>query len=224
MLKLPKEYLSYSQMRGWLEDKDSYRQRYFMKIQERGSRYLDFGAGMAKALESKSLVIEGLVQYPVQEQPFKLDVNGVPFYGYIDQYDPERRKFREIKTGIRKRDGSDRWTQKLVNEHMQLDVYSTLIEEKFGSVDPECHLDWLVTRNKIKEVSFDGHILKNESSELELTGEVYSFPRIITAVERARMRFLIRSVAEEISEDYQSFLKTQTQETGFGDFQGLPRR
>lgn len=221
-MKLPKEYLSYSQMRVWLEDKDAYRQRYFLGVSEPGSRYLMFGSEIAKGLEAGTIKVENLTQYPVQEEQIKIDVEGVPFYAYIDQFWPEKRKFREIKTGIRKRDGSPRWTQKAVNEHMQLDVYSTLVEEKYGSVDEECHLDWIVTRNKVKTVEFDGNVLSTESQELECTGEVVSFARVISDTERRRMRFLIRSVAEEISNDYAGFLAASTSPDSA--FSTLPRR
>lgn len=209
MMKLPKRYLSYSQLRTWLEDKDQYRARYYLGLEQPGSRYLLFGSEIAKGLEEKTIVIPALVQYPVQEEQIQLDIDGVPVFGYVDQFDPEKRKFREIKTGIRKSNGSPRWTQDLVDKHMQLDVYSLLIEAKYGSVDPECHLDWVVTRNKKKYVEFDGQMLESESSELEITGEVVSFPRTISKTERERMRFLIKSVAQEISDDYQAFLKTQ---------------
>ena len=221
MLKLPKSYLSYSQMRVWLDDKDQYRQRYYLGQEQGGSRYLLFGSEMAKGLEDGTIKIPALVQYAVQEEQIKLDVEGVPFYAYIDQFDPVRNKFREIKTGIMRRNGAPRWTQDLVNQHMQLDVYSALIREKFGSVDDECHLDWIITRNKVKEIEMDGHLLKSESGELEITGEVVSFRRVITETERARIKFLIRSVAEEISEDYRGFLATAS--TSPSEFSSLPR-
>lgn len=207
MLKLPKAYLSYSQMRVWLDDKDQYRARYYLGQEQKGSRYLLFGSEMAKGLEDGTIKVPDLVQYEVQEEQVKLDVEGVPFYAYIDQFSPDRKKFREIKTGIRRKDGSPRWTQDLVNKHMQLDVYSALIEEKYGSVDDECHLDWIITRNKAKEIEFGGHTLVSESAELEITGEVVSFPRIISDTERKRIKFLIRSVAEEISNDYSEYLR-----------------
>lgn len=207
MLKLPKAYLSYSQMRVWLDDKDQYRARYYLGQEQTGSRYLLFGSEMAKGLEEGTIHIPSLIQYPVKEEQIKLDVEGVPFYAYIDQFWPEKVKFREIKTGIKRKDGSPRWTQDLVNKHMQLDVYSLLIQEKYGSVDDECHLDWIITRNKKKTIEMMGHVLESESGELEITGEVVSFARVITSNERARIKFLIRSIAEEISQDYSEYLR-----------------
>ncbi len=156
-LALPKPYLSYSQVRVWLENKDRYRDRYYRGIDEPGSRWLMFGSEIAKGLEDGTVKIAELPQYPVSEFQIKTPVDGVPFYAYVDTYDPARFKFREYKTGIHQRGGAPRWTLKAVREHMQLDVYSLLIQIKEGQVDDECHLDWIVTRNKTRLVEFDGH-------------------------------------------------------------------
>ncbi len=210
-LKLPKPYLSYSQMRVWLEDKEAYRRRYYYKEDEPGSKYMLFGSEIAKGLEDGSIVIPGLITYPVQEYQCKIEVDGVPFYAYVDQYDPARHKFREIKTGTMRPNGKDRWTQKDVDNHMQLDVYSLLIQMKDGEVDDVCHLDWVKTRPKIKYMTDAfGNVLESASNEIELSGEVASFERTITQIERDRMRILIRSVAEEIARDYKAYLDLST--------------
>ncbi len=150
-----------------------------------------------------------LIQYPVREYKINVDIEDIPFFAYLDSFDPEGHKFREYKTGQMTREGGPRWTQTLVNQHMQLDVYSLLIETKDKWVDDECHLDWLVVRHKINRVEFDGNILESESNRLELTGEVHTFRRVITRTERERMRILIRTVAHEISNDYAAWLKTE---------------
>lgn len=207
-LKMPKAYLSYSQMRVWLDDKNQYRDRYYRGIQEPSSKYMMFGSEIAKGLEDGSIVVPGLIQYPVKEYQCKIDVDGVPFFAYLDTYWPERFKFREYKTGSPRSDGRPRWTQKDVQAHMQLDIYSLLIQIKDGAVDDECHLDWIKTRPKMKYLTDNwGNILESQSNEMELTGELQSFTRVITQHERDRMRSLIRSVANEISEDYVEFLR-----------------
>lgn len=193
-------------MKVWLDDKNRYRDKYFLNKSEIGSREMFFGSEVAKGLEHKTIVIPDLIQYPTQEYKINTEINGVPFFAYIDQYDQSRFKFREIKTGKWKQYGLPRWTQRDVNEHFQLDIYSLLIQQKDGQVDDECHLDWIATRWKKKYIEFQGERLESESSELELTGELFSFPRVITQLERDRMRVLIESVANEISRDYESFL------------------
>ncbi len=189
MLKLPKAYLSYSQMRLWLENKDQYRDRYYRNLDDRKTAALMFGSEIAKAMEEGTVSIPNLPQLPVKEYKINVDIDDeIPFFAYLDQFDPAKHKFRESKTGQMTRTGGPRWTQDLVNNHMQLDVYSLLIETKDKWVDDECHLDWLVVRHKIKEIEFDGNVLKSESNELELTGDVFSFRRVITRTERDRIR------------------------------------
>jgi hypothetical protein len=206
-LTLPKKYISWSQLNQWLTDKDAYRERYYLNVDMRKTPELFFGSEIAKGLEDGSIVIPNLTQYPVQEYKIMIDVNDVPFYGYVDQYWPEKHKFRETKTGKFKPDGRPRWDDEAVKNHGQLDVYSTLIQIKDGFVDDETHLDWVITRNKIKYIEFDGHQLAAASSEIEMTGEVRSFRRIVTQTERERTKILIATVAAEISEDYARFLK-----------------
>lgn len=200
-LTIPKKYLSYSQMRLWLDDKEKYRSRYYRGVDERKTKELFFGSEIAKGLEDGTMEIPGLVKYAVSEEQVKMPVDGVPFFAYVDSFDPQRLKFREYKTG------KWPWTQEKVNNHMQLDIYSLLLSLKYGSVDDECHLDWIVTKNKLKFTEFDGIQLKAESNEIEMTGEVMTFARVITQNERDRIRFLIRSVADEISRDYKEYLR-----------------
>lgn len=206
-MKLPRNYVSWSQLRVWLDDKEKYRRRYYMGIEEPRSKYLLFGSEVAKGLEDKTIVLPNLVQLPVQEYQVKVDIEGVPVFGYIDQYDPETHGFREVKTGVMRPDGKPRWTGEDVKNHGQLDLYSLIIEEKHGHVDETTFLDWIVTRPKKRFVEFDGHMLEAEGREMEMTGEVVSFKRVITRNERERMRLLIRSVADEISADYAAWLK-----------------
>ncbi len=168
-----------------------------------------FGSEIAKGLEDGTMKVPGLVILPVPEFKINIEIDGVPFFAYVDQYDPSNKSFRETKTGQMKTDGKPRWTQKDVDEHFQLDVYSLLIKEKEGHVEDLCHLDWLHVRHKIKEMEFDGNILRSESSELELTGEVTSFERIVTQTQRDRMRILIATVAREISTDYTAWKKSE---------------
>lgn len=204
-MKLPKKYLSYSQVSLWLFDKNKYRERYYQGVQERPSKELLFGSAVAKGLESKIIDIPGLIQLPVQEEQINVEIGGVPFFAYIDQFDPLDFKFREIKTSKNRPDGTPGWTQKRVNEHMQLDIYSLLIEEKYGAVEDLCFLDCICTRNKIKKMEFEGNTLESVSSEVELTGEIITFPRVITQIERDRMRALIPSIAREIEADFAKY-------------------
>ncbi len=208
-LTMPKKYLSYSQMRLWLDDKEKYRDRYYKGDEGRVTQALMFGSEIAKGLEDGTVKIPNLVILPVPEFKINVDVDGVPFFAYIDQYDPGPKAFRESKTGQMKQGGKPRWTQKDVDQHMQLDVYSLLIQLSQGSVQDLCHLDWLHVRHKTKYIEFASMTLESESNQLELTGEVTSFERIVTQTERDRIRILISTVAREISVDYAAYLKQE---------------
>lgn len=199
-LPLPKRYLSYSQMKLWLDNKEAYRRRYYDGVEEPKSPELMFGSEMAKGLEDGTIAVPGLVRYPVAEWRYSGDIGGVPFAAYLDTFWPDRHKFREYKTG------KVAWTQKKVEEHMQLDVYSLVVQEATGDVDDECHLDWIVTRNKAGTMMFDGHELTGDARGVEVTGELVTFSRVVTALQRDRMREVIRSVANEIGEDYRRYL------------------
>lgn len=190
----------------WLHDKPKYRARYYRGEKDAGSKALLFGSEISKKLEDGSFVLPPGLQYEVPEHEIKIDVDGVPFYAYLDTFSPPRFKFREYKTGQLKSDRSDRWDQRTVNGHLQLPIYSLLIQLKHGSVDEECHLDWLEVRRKIKKIVFNGQELSSVSNDLELTGRIESFRRVITQKERDMTRALIVSVAMEISADYTMYL------------------
>lgn len=208
-LTLPRRYLSYSQLRLWLDDKEAYRNRYYLGLSSPGSKYMLFGSEFAQGLEDGTIDLPALPQYQVQEFDVKVDIDGIPFHGWVDQYDPDRHKFREIKTGSTRPDGKPRWTQDLVNKHFQLDVYSLLIWLKTGKVDEECALDWVKTTSAKKCITdFTGsQVCTDDQSKMVLTGEVESFTRIITQKDRDKARMLIRSIAMEISADYSGWLK-----------------
>lgn len=201
----PKKYLSYSQIRLWLDDKEKYRARYYRGETDAGSKALLFGSEISKMLEDGTFVLPAGLQYPEREYEIVVDIDGVPMLMWLDTFDPTKLKFREYKTGSLKTDGKDRWNDKAVKDHFQLDVYSLGIQVKHGSVDDECHLDWLEVKNKIKYMDFAGMKLESKSNDLELSGRIESFTRVITQNERDRARAVIVSVAKEIEADFKSY-------------------
>ena len=112
-------------------------------------------------------------------------------------------KFYEYKSGV------DPWTQEKVNDHMQLKLYSLGIKEQYGSVEDLCHLFWLPT---VMEDVIDGLKINGKQYGVtiqvpRLTGELFTFPCVVTEIERFRARQWIVQGAHEISADYQNFLK-----------------
>lgn len=124
-------------------------------------------------------------------------------YGIIDSFGATRRSFLDYKSGIRKEDGSPRWTQIEVEKLGQLPFYATLIKEKYGKVHPICKLVWLETRWKKKEGGESVKIkLVNDKDSLELTGYHEVFKREIYPKEIKETKEWIQINAELISKDY----------------------
>lgn len=194
MLNLPKKYLSYSAIDTFLKRPAEFRKRYYENAPMVVTPELSFGKMIADRLENRHESVAHIKQYPKPEQQIKVNIGGVPIFGFIDSYDPETRSFLEYKTGRKP------WTQTRVDKHLQLDIYSLAIEEIFGSVTDECELIWMETA-KVEKPQV-GLVAHEDSYGIELTGKVNSFPRTITKGDREATRQLIVSVAEAISKDY----------------------
>lgn len=210
MYDLPKGYLSYSQINMWLKSPNSYRKAYFQGKKTFDTAYTRFGKNIASELENEHIEDEILSQVPRfsnPEEKIELEIEGVPFLGFIDSYNPDIQAFREYKTGIRNKSGKSPWDIQKVYTHLQLPLYSLAIQEQFGNVQDKCYLDWIETEWIEKEIEFEGHILKSGDKELRLTGYVETFERIIPQAERDATKELLVKVAQEISDDYKEFKK-----------------
>ena len=200
-LRLPKQYFSYSQFSLWLKNKDGYRKRYYLNEKQIETPEMLFGKKIAKILEDKRR-LRKVKRYSRSEYPIKCFLENVPVIGYIDSFDPEQKRFIEFKTG------HTEWDAVRVAKHEQLPFYSLLIETAHKEVTDLCSLVWLQTRFTTIKRKFDGIQLSAQSRELELTKRFEIFPRIIKKWERKKMREKILSVAQEISNDYANFKKS----------------
>jgi hypothetical protein len=210
---LPKKYLSYSSWSLWKKNKDAFRRKYYLNEPSFETVETIFGKKIAKMLEDKEAIklhpiLSNVFHYPLVEYPIDIIIEDIPIKGYIDTFDDKLLYFREYKTGHLGRDGKFPWDSVKVSRHDQLPFYSFLIEEKFGEVNNTTHLDWIETKWREKSMDFSGHTLVAESRELELTGKIETFKRIIYKWERKLIKEDIIKVAKEISEDYTNFLKT----------------
>lgn len=211
---LPKGHLSFSQITLWLGAKETYRKKYYPNQRPHfaQSPEMAFGNFITEQMELNNPLFDFIPRYDTFEYPQKEDpkvefeIEGVKVEAYIDQLQRSSVKFREQKTG------RTPWTQAKVNKHIQLDLYSMLLEHTFGTVDEDCDLIWVPARKKMKTVVLPGgHVITSESSEIEVVGPCpefplgyVSFPRRISAAERQAMRALIVRVGKEISEDYRA--------------------
>lgn len=212
LLKLPKPYLSYSQWTLWRRNKEGYRARYYRNEPQHETPEMTFGKQVATLLEDTAAVkddpiLSRLGRYKQSEYAVDTIIGDVPVIAKIDAFDDELNAFQEFKTGHANKDGKIPWSPVSVRKHEQLPFYSALIETSCGTVIDLCHLLWLETQFKKGTMEFDGHILEGGSRELELTGRIEVFPRIIRKWERKRMREMIISTAHEISDDFEAYTK-----------------
>jgi hypothetical protein len=203
-LVLPRSYFSYSQWSLWRRNKDQYRERYYRNQPLPETPEMVFGKKVARLLEDKRR-LRRVKRYSHSEFKITLNLEGIPLMGYLDSFDPEKKRFMEFKTGHLRHNGTVPWNRVEVAKHDQLPFYSLLIKEKFGRMERTCHLVWLETKFKIKKTRFAGHELASESRELELTRRVEIFPRTIYQWEREQIKESIIKTAREVSLDYEKY-------------------
>lgn len=196
---LPKGYLSYSAIDTWIKNPEQYRRRYYENEEFPMTPELTFGKKIAELLEVNDPSVAHIPRYNKPEQSIKCTIDEVPVFGFIDDFDTREHRFREYKTG------KTPWTEDRVLKHKQLDLYSLAIEAIYGSVVDLCHLVWMQTERV--ETPHSGRITHADQYGIKMTGEVKIFPREITKDDRLHMRWLLRSVAEEISNDYTEYLE-----------------
>jgi len=155
-----------------------------------------FGNTVTEAMERGEEWCAFIPRYPKFEHKMFIEVEGVPIMAFVDNMCPDTIAFKEQKTG------RTPWTQNKVDNHLQLDIYSMLLEEEFGKVVDECELVWVKTEKVPKKVMMGDIELEGESTEIQVTGEFEVFKRVITEEDRDEVRKTIIRVAHEIEEDF----------------------
>lgn len=214
-LNLPKGYLSYSSMNTWKSSKDQFRKKYYSsEAYDLDTPYTRFGKEIAETLEDprkikKHPVLKKIPVYELAEYQVEHEIEGVPIKAYLDGFCPYHFKVMEYKTGIRK-DGKAPWNALKVRKHEQVLLYSLLIKDLHGYVDPVVTLCWLETHwaEQCEDTIFGGETFKKCTPGLALTGHFEVFEREIKDWEHLKMRQSIRRIAEEISEDYTRYQQT----------------
>jgi hypothetical protein len=207
---LPKGYLSHSAMTLWRQSKDNYRKKYYSKIDEFNfsTAYTEFGKMIAETLEVPKLrkahpVLSKIPCYKESEYKLEFEVDGVPVKGFIDSFDPKKKRVLEYKTGIRK-DGKPAWTDVMVKKQNQTLLYSLGVEILLGEVHPTSTLVWMETcwKEECWQTPFGNTMLEECGPRLALTGHFEVFKRKIEPWELLWMRQEVVKIASEISEDY----------------------
>lgn len=195
-LKLPRGYLSWSQLNLWETSPKKYKERYFFGEESFVSKEMRFGKKLANAIEAGKtddpMIEQAIaiipkydkVEYKI-ECVLKYGKVEIPLLGFIDNY--KNGSLREIKTG------KVSWTQKRANGHGQLDFYALMEHIQTGKI-PKIHLDWLETENL--------------GNGIVLTGHIQSFEVKKTTLDMLKMTSRIVKAAQEISKAYQLELKS----------------
>ena len=188
-MKLPRGYLSWSQMDLFQKNPEEYKRVYILGEERNISNpYLDFGKLLADGLEKNielDFELENLKlllpKYKIAEKKIEVKMNGIKLLGYIDSFNPKTKAIYEYKTG------KSRWTQDRADKHGQLDFYSVLIYVKY-KVIPKIELVWVETeQNRI----------------IRPTGKIQTFKVKKDLKDVLKMMSKIQKVAKKISVMYE---------------------
>lgn len=205
-IMLPRRHLSWTQMSCWRSSKDRYRREYFEKGRKLDTKYLQFGKGIASAIENGTHkeMLPDLEVFSKPEYKIEVEVGGVPLLCFLDSYEPAPvHEFWEYKTGKRLKSGDAPWNLAKVQKHDQLLFYAVALRAQTGKMPERCRLAWIET----KEESVDPEDFWSQfDKKLAVTGLVKSFEREFDERELDRMEEEIVDIAEEISEAYRAFI------------------
>lgn len=208
-LKLPRPYLSNSQVELWLRDPEKYVLHYFhdMKVMHESPALL-YGKSLATHLENGTFgddadmkrVLKQFKKYDVRDQAMyatlKTKKGVIPLMGKPDTFSTKTLAFREYKSGTYK------WDQKRAQEHPQLLFYNVLIYLNHNQISKDIWLDWIQTE---EVVNFD-----DLTSKMKSVGNVQSFEVTHTLRDVLEHMSLISKVAFQISARYEKHLSTQS--------------
>lgn len=203
-----KDSLSYSAISLWKSSKDAYRRRYYMMEKPFENVETLFGKKVAKMLENRDPSLAHIPHYSDTEHKIETVIEGVKIKAFLDSFDPVRVKFLDHKSSHLDKNGKPPWTRLKVMKHDQLPFYSMLLKHVYGKVDNVCHLVWLETRFKTDTRVVMGHTVAAKTRELELTGKVKKFRRVIREWERKKIKLELLKIAEEIKQDYESYTRS----------------
>lgn len=205
---LPKPYLSYSAINTFLTNPDDFRKRYYENKTLPVTPELLFGKRIGELLENGDESLAHIRHGDVAEKELRFEVDGITILGYIDSFRTEDKYIFEFKTG------KTAWTQGRVAKHLQLDIYSLGVETLEGSVSDECMLIWMETERVNRPIG--GRVMHGQEYDIQFTGKVREFTRVITQADREEAYNTIIRVAQDISTDYSDWLDSKSRATKGG--------
>lgn len=180
-----------------------YRKEYFEDGPRLQSKALTFGKNIHELIETDKYkeLLPDLIVYDNREVEIQCEILGVPILAFIDNRDPIKNVFREVKTGVVP------WTMARVIKHGQLLFYAAALKQMTGKSPEYCDLDWIETKMGPAELSVRNDFWRDNETELNITGKLLTFHREFDPREIDKMEKLIRSTAEDISTAYKKFIK-----------------
>lgn len=124
---------SYSQFSSWDWSKEQWFDKYILGIEEPPSPAMTFGNTVGDTLGTPESMVPQLREVPgIKEYKMRVKMGNMFLVGYADHHCPDTLFLNENKTS----QNANRWTQKSVDEHKQLDMYGLLLFLQDG-VKPE---------------------------------------------------------------------------------------
>lgn len=192
-MKLPKPYLSWSQINLWQKYPKQYAKRYFIGERVFSTPEMAFGSKFGECVEHGNLfdtptemieTVSNLERMYYYEFPVVIQRDSYYLLGYIDALNKDLSLLHEYKTG------KTAWTKDKAEKHGQLKMYSAAIRAYKGFI-PDCKLIWFETEGAGEEIKF--------------TGSRFDYPVKYNDTELDDFLNMCDEVAEEISYHYQMF-------------------
>lgn len=199
-----KTHLSYSKIALWKQGRKQFVDTYFIGKEKHDTPELLFGKMFAEKLERGDTDVAHIPRYELSEYKLQCKVDGIPCLGFIDSLKDTKDAFLEYKTG------RVPWDAARVNGHLQLDMYSLMLQEMFGVPAEDTRLIWIETKKKEIVRDVMGYEHRSIGKDIELTGEIHEFHRIVTQDDRDMMKRIIKNVANEIEEEWRRFKARST--------------
>lgn len=198
-----RDYYSWSQHSLFKSSKLQFYKRYVLG-EELHLPAFDKGKEFANYRETKEIphfvndpllkaVSDFIPELGIVEKKMLVPMNDINLLCYIDECKEDLSEFNEYKTG------KNPWTQKMVDDHQQLDFYALIIYLETGVI-PKCKLYWIET----EEVKVLGE------KKLMYTGHVESFEKIFTEEN-------MKNIAFDIADTYAAIQNYEHEEIELED-------
>ena len=193
----PRDYLSYSSMDLLERNEQKWIEQYIYGKKNRINRGMAFGKTMADSLESDEasgdilldLVIEMIPKFEIMDQPFTAELKTgkkkIQIHCRPDTMKKDMSAFKEYKSG------QGAWTQKKVDENVQITFYATGMYLKTGKIPNDIELVHALTEKEDEE---------QLDSKLRATGEIKRYKTIRTMSQILDMMVRMKKAQAKIEE------------------------